>query len=168
MKTQVIFWPKGGSVEKVANQLGELLSVGVESVESLDYSNLASSDLLIFGGSTIGADHWRNDSYKDPWTMFIAELKANDISLQGKKVALFGLGNQILYPAHFVDSIKTMADILVEAGAELVGACENVGYEFTASEALVDGKFIGLPLDEDTQADKTEARLKQWIADLGL
>ena len=168
MKTQIIYWPQGGSVENVANKLSQLLDSTAESVETIDYSKLITADLIIFGGSTIGADHWKNEAYKDPWTMFISELKAKGFSLEGKKVALYGLGNQILYPSHFVDSIKTMADILEEAGATLIGRVPNEGYEFSASEALEGDYFIGLPLDEDTQANKTDDRLRSWIDALGL
>ena len=82
MKTQIIFWPTGGSVEKAANKLAELINITAESVESLDYSKIKSSELLIFGGSTIGADHWKNDTYKDPWTMFVAELGTKGISIK--------------------------------------------------------------------------------------
>ena len=28
---------------------------------------------------------------------------------------------------------------------------------------LRDGKFIGLPLDEDYEADKTDVRIEEWL-----
>ncbi len=168
MNVQLIFWPKGGNVDRVAQKLEKLLGLQGEAVESLDYTRVNDADLLIIGGSTVGADHWKNELYKDPWSLFVAELKEKGYNLKGKKVALFGLGNQVLYPSHFVDSLKSMADVLTAAGAELVGFCENKGYEFYASEALVDGQFIGLPIDEDTQADMTDQRLAAWVKSLGL
>lgn len=169
MNAKIIYWPKGGSVEKVAKKLEEILpTVSAFSVEEIDFNMLAETDLLILGGSTVGADDWKNTNYKDAWAMFFGELNEKEITMSGKKVALFGLGNQVLYPDHFVDSIKTMADYVEETEATLVGACESKGYDFTASEAFIDGKFIGLPLDEDTQASKTDARLEAWVAELGL
>ena len=171
MNTKLIYWPKGGSVEEVANKLTAKLTkhqTSVCCVEDLDYTTIDSVELLIVGGSTVGADHWENSAYKDAWTGFFKTLAQDNISLKGKKVALFGLGNQVLYPEHFVDSMKEIADLVTASGATLVGATENKGYDFVSSEALVDGKFIGLALDEDTQAAKTDARLEAWVSQLGL
>lgn len=169
MNTKIIYWPKGGSVEKIAKKLeAKLTKVSAFSVEDIDFNMLADTELLILGGSTVGADDWKNAPYKDAWSMFFNELKQKGIAMRGKKVALFGLGNQVLYPEHFVDSMKDMADYASATEATIIGACETNGYEFSASEAIKDGKFIGLPLDEDTQASKTDARIDAWIATLGL
>ncbi len=169
MNTKIIYWPKGGNVEKIAEKMTTKLN-GVKAycVEELDFNMLSDTELLILGGSTVGADHWNNEAYPDAWAMFFGELKAKGISMEGKKVALYGLGNQVLYPSHFVDSMKDMADAAISTGATLVGACANKDYHFDASEALVDGQFVGLPLDEDTQASKTEARIDAWLKGLDL
>jgi len=169
MNVKIIYWPKSGSVEKVAKKIADKLNnANVFSVENIDYNMLADTELLILGGSTVGADDWKNSNYKDAWSKFFNELNQKGLSLKNKKVAIFGLGNQVLYPEHFVDSMKDMADYVEATGASIVGASENKGYHFTASEALKDGKFIGLAIDEDTQASKTDARIDAWIADLGL
>ena len=34
---------------------------------------------------------------------------------------------------------------------------------FNDSRALKEGRFIGLPLDEDYESDKTEGRIEQWL-----
>ena len=36
-------------------------------------------------------------------------------------------------------------------------------YVFNDSRALKEGRFIGLPLDEDYESDKTEGRIEQWL-----
>jgi flavodoxin I len=167
MSTQIIYWPKGGSVEKVANKLeSKLENVNTSAIEELDYSKLASSELIILGGSTVGSDHWTNSTYKDIWTAFFNSVKKQKIDLKGKKVALFGLGDQILYPANFVDSMKELAAMAEEQGASLVGATKNSGYTFEASQALKGDEFIGLPLDEDTEPELTDGRLDTWLAKL--
>ena len=38
------------------------------------------------------------------------------------------------------------------------------GYTFDDSEAVIDGKFIGLPLDDINEDDKTDTRIEAWIA----
>ena len=44
-----------------------------------------------------------------------------------------------------------------------MGAVSTDGYSFEESEAVRDGKFIGLPLDADNESDKTETRILAWI-----
>ena len=41
-------------------------------------------------------------------------------------------------------------------GANIVGAVSTDGYSFDESEAVKDGKFVGLALDADNESDKTE------------
>ena len=40
------------------------------------------------------------------------------------------------------------------------------GYTFDDSEAVIDGKFIGLPLDDINEDDKTETRIEAWLAQI--
>ena len=37
------------------------------------------------------------------------------------------------------------------------------GYEFEESEAIFDGKFIGLPIDEDFEPELTDERVAKWL-----
>jgi flavodoxin I len=48
-------------------------------------------------------------------------------------------------------------------GAELTGKVPTDGYEFEESEAVMDGKFMGLPLDEDFEPELTDERISGWI-----
>jgi flavodoxin I len=50
------------------------------------------------------------------------------------------------------------------SGARLVGQVDVDGYTFDDSSAVVDGKFVGLPLDDVNEDDKTDARIEAWIA----
>ena len=52
------------------------------------------------------------------------------------------------------------------SGAKFIGAVETDGYTFDDSEAVIDGKFIGLPLDDINEDDKTDTRIEAWIADI--
>ena len=40
------------------------------------------------------------------------------------------------------------------------------GYTFDDSEAVIDGKFIGLPLDDINEDDQTDSRIEAWLADI--
>lgn len=48
-------------------------------------------------------------------------------------------------------------------GANIVGAVSTDGYTFDESEAVKDGKFVGLALDADNESDKTEERISNWV-----
>jgi flavodoxin I len=39
-------------------------------------------------------------------------------------------------------------------------------YDFSESKAVVDGKFLGLAIDEDNQSELTESRVKSWVSQL--
>ena len=51
-----------------------------------------------------------------------------------------------------------------DSGAKFIGSVETDGYTFDDSEAVIDGKFIGLPLDDINEDDKTDTRIEAWIA----
>ena len=64
--------------------------------------------------------------------------------------------------------MKELYDAAQAAGATLVGEVSTEGYTYDDSEAVVDGKFVGLALDEENEGDKTEARIDAWLPTLGL
>ena len=56
-----------------------------------------------------------------------------------------------------------LARELMNNGAELVGQVPVDDYDFEESEAIVDGKFLGLPVDEDFEPELTDQRVKNWV-----
>ena len=52
------------------------------------------------------------------------------VDFSGKKVAIFGLGDQEGYPDTFVDAIGVLANIVREGGDAVVGQVSTDGYEF--------------------------------------
>ena len=40
------------------------------------------------------------------------------------------------------------------------------GYTFSKSYAVRDGKFVGLPIDEINESEKTDERLEAWVESL--
>jgi flavodoxin I len=47
-----------------------------------------------------------------------------------------------------------------------VGFWPTDGYEHEASLAVKNGKFVGLALDEDNQAELTEERIQKWVTQI--
>ena len=52
------------------------------------------------------------------------------MKLKGKKVAIFGLGDQIRYPENFADGIGLLAEVFEGDEATLVGFTSSEGYTF--------------------------------------
>ncbi|HAC73652.1 MAG TPA: flavodoxin, partial [Porphyromonadaceae bacterium] len=48
----------------------------------------------------------------------------------------------------------------------VVGFVDDEGYTYDDSTAVVDGRWVGLPIDEDNEYDQTDARLKAWVEEL--
>jgi flavodoxin I len=74
------------------------------------------------------------------------------------------LGDQILYPEHYVDGMAIIRDEFKNAGAEIIGAWPAEGYEHTDSKSLEGDHFIGLALDDDQQSELSNARIEKWVA----
>jgi flavodoxin I len=77
-----------------------------------------------------------------------------------------GLGDQENYGDTFCDGMAILAEKVEERGGTVVGFTSTEGYSYDNSEAEKDGRFIGLVIDEDSQSDKTDSRIKAWVADL--
>ena len=54
-------------------------------------------------------------------------------------------------------------DVLKQKDVSLVGQVDSSDYSYDDSEALVNGKFVGLALDEDNESSKTDERIKGWV-----
>lgn len=53
-----------------------------------------------------------------------------------------------------------------DSGARFVGSVSTDGYTFDDSAAVVDGQFVGLPLDDVNEDIKTDGRIDAWIAQI--
>ena len=103
---------------------------------------------------------------QNDWEDYFDKFKTIDFT--GKKVALFGLGDQIGYGEWYCDGIGILAQVVEKNGGNIIGFTEkDDSYEFESSKALFDeNTFWGLALDEDNQDDLTEDRLKNWFEKL--
>lgn len=165
-KTALIFSPEGGNVNSVTDMLGELIGmdkVDIFPAKDVEEGDLNDYDQLILLGSTVGTDHWSNETIIDEWPGFYNKVK--DIPFEDKKVAIVGLGNSFLYPSHFADGMAAHCEKLKNLNARVLGRVEAKGYDFTDSESLdEDGYFCGLAIDEDNEPELTKERLENWLS----
>jgi flavodoxin I len=163
-KIGLFFGPQKGSVHRVAEKVKAAL--GEQEVEMISVNNASTSDLekynlIIFGISTVGKETWDSDYSNTDWSKFFPNISKVDFS--GKTVAIFGLGDHVTYSGYFVNAMGMLAKDLMKSGATIVGQVDPSGYEFDESEAILDGKFTGLPIDEDFEPELTDERVDNWI-----
>lgn len=157
MKAVIIYGSDSGMTENVASAMARQLGGRAIDILVATTADFENADLLILGTPTYG-----DGALQGAWEERLDLLRAADLS--GKRVALFGLGDQSSYPDTFVDAMSELHDVVSERGAMVVGATATDGYEFAGSRAIRDGKFVGLVLDDNNQAGKTDRRIAAWLA----
>ncbi|UBM62682.1 flavodoxin domain-containing protein [Candidatus Sulfidibacterium hydrothermale] len=166
-KTALLYWGKGGNVENAAKIIYRQLDPQTTDFMPLDEFNPEDLDqysLVILGGSTVGAENWEDTSNDNLWNNFFRNIQHKDLS--HITFAAFGLGDQVLYPAHFVDGLGFFHEEISKTNARVIGRWPTEGYRFTDSEGVEGDYFYGLALDEDNEPEKTEERAKKWVAQL--
>lgn len=159
-KTIVVYGSTTGTCESIAQTLGDQLGAEVINVSDLTADQLAEADNIVLGTSTWGAGELQDD-----WYDGVNVVKSANLS--GKRVALFGCGDSASYSDTFCGGMKELYDAAVAAGATVVGAVPTDGYTFDDSDAVVDGQFVGLALDDVNEDDKTSERISAWLPALG-
>ena len=166
-KIGLFFGPLKGSVQHVAEKVKAALgeqNVEMIPVNEADANDLEKFDKIIFGISTVGKETWDQDFSNTDWSKFFPNISKVDYS--GKTVAIFGLGDHITYSSYFVNAMGVLAKELLENGATIIGKVDPASYEFDDSEAIIDGMFTGLPIDEDFQPELTDERVTNWVNDI--
>src|SRR3712207_1349183 len=96
-------------------------------------------------------------------TLFPYTTLFRSTDLTGKVVAIFGCGDSESYSDTFCGGMAELYNAAKESGAKVVGEVSTEGYTYDDSEAVVDGKFMGLALDEVNEDDKSDDRIAAWI-----
>lgn len=159
-KTIVVYGSTTGTCESIAQAIGDQLGAEVINVADLTANQLAEADNIVLGTSTWGAGELQDD-----WYDGVNVVKS--VNLSGKRVAIFGCGDSASYSDTFCGGMKELYDAAVAAGATVVGAVPTDGYTFDDSDAVVDGQFVGLALDDVNEDDKTSERISAWLPALG-
>ncbi len=164
----IFFGTNTGKTRKVAKMIkkrfdDETMADPV-NVNRSSVDDIAQYQYLIFGSPTLGEGVLPGlsaDCENESWEEFLPKLESVDFS--GKTIAIYGLGDQVGYAHEFLDAMIDLYEFFKERGANIVGAWPTDGYEFEHSEAIIDGKFVGLALDLDNQSGLTEQRLDAWL-----
>jgi flavodoxin II len=146
------------AAEKMRAIIGEDL-IDLHNVKETPLSLMTDYDLLILGIST-----WDFGEIQEDWNELWDQVSG--LSLNGKTVALFGLGDQEGYGEWYLDAMGMLHDELKATGVNFIGYWPNdEKYEFEASKALTEdeSQFVGLALDEDSQYELSDERIATWV-----
>lgn len=159
MRVTVIYGTDGGNTRRIAEQIASRIGGKPVDICTAANSDFEDCDLLILGTPTCGYGDLQYD-WENRLSVFA------EVDFADRKVALFGLGDQATYADTFADAMGVLYEELAGRGATVVGSTSTEGYDFYSSRAVHDDHFVGLVLDEDVQAEKTEERIASWIASL--
>lgn len=161
-KIGIFYGSTTGNTETSAQRIQQ--EFGEDIAQLFDVSEATSKDIEQFTNLVFGASTWGIGDLQDDFESFMTEI--SEANLLGKKVAIFGLGDQYAYSDSFVDAIAEIYKNLKEKGCDLVGSTTTQGYEYDETQAEIDGRLVGLALDEENQSSLSETRIKNWVNEL--
>jgi len=160
----LFFGTQTGKTEEAAAMIATETGLEAQDIGDVSAADLAGFDGIIAGCPTwhTGADEQRSGT---TWDDYLEEIRGLDMG--GKPVAIFGMGDQAGYGDNYCDGIEELHSTFAAAGAKMLGAVDASPYDmYTESKSVADGKFLGLPLDNDNEPDMSEARIKAWVEQL--
>ena len=177
MTIGLYFGTQTGKTETVCGYIKD--EFGDAVANAIDVSKKDLADFPNFDGLICGIPTWNTGAETlrsgTAWDELLEDIP--DLDLKGKPVAIFGLGDSVGYGEDFVDAMEELHRYFEKAGAKMVGYVPIEGYTFTKSRCLIphlneitppeDGeKFCRLPVDEDSEGELTEERVKNWCTQL--
>ncbi|MDE6512909.1 MAG: flavodoxin [Muribaculaceae bacterium] len=160
-KFGIFYGSQTGMTASVARRIASKL--GLDEADVYDVAKTAPSvvgdyENLIFATST-----WGSGDVEVDWLDFLDALKAMD--LRGHRVALVGVGDETMADT-FNSGVGIIYDKLKDSGAYFIGSYPADVYKFNHSDAIIDGKPVGLLLDETNHADLTDGRIDGWLLEV--
>jgi len=155
------------AAELIVEKFGSEIAEGPFEIDTLQGNlgkKLDEYEALIVGTPTwnTGADTERSGTGWDE--VYYGEMQ--DLNVSGRKIAVFGLGDQMSYGENYADASGELYDVFENLGCKMMGHTSQEGYEHEASKAIRGSSFCGLLLDAVNQEDQTESRVKNWVVQL--
>ena len=170
-KIGMFFGTETGTTRLIAKKMYKLLGDDIAdkpvNVNRIAPADMLQYDALILGTPSYGVGDIPGKSagcLESNWEEFLAQMQSPDFS--GKRIAMFGLGAQERYSERFASSLIALYQVFAGYGADMIGDWSCEGYTFESSASVVDGRFVGLVIDQRTQGMYTDERLARWVAQI--
>jgi flavodoxin I len=161
-KTAIVYSFNTKKSAKIAEKIKE--EFNDDAIEMVNAEDITEEQFTAYEQLILGVSTWFDGELPNYWDEFVPAIE--DMDLKGKKIAIFGLGDQKGYPENFQDGLGLMAEILEKQGAKIVGFTSTDGFTYERSRAERGDQFVGLSLDLENQSSKTNARITAWVKDL--
>lgn len=155
----ILYGSNEGNTKSVAEKVKNILNIDALNISDTNEEEISNLDFIIFATST-----WGTGDLSDDWEDNIEKLK--EIDLSNKKIAFLGLGDQYTYGSTFCDALNLIYEEIKHHPIKLVGKWPTEGYEYDESQSIIDGKFLGLIIDEDNEPELTDSRIEKWVEQL--
>merc|ERR1712118_237053 len=139
MSAMLLYSTTTGNTETAAGYIAAATGLEATDIGDASVDDIKAADSLIIGAPTwhTGADSERSGT---AWDDFLyGDLTGLD--LKGKKVAVFGVGDQSGYADNFCDAMDELASCFKGQGAEIIGAVSTDGYDHEESKSVDGDKF---------------------------
>lgn len=155
----IFYGSTSGNTKLIAENIKANLTEDL--VDIYDVKNVSITDVEKYDNIILGSSTWGIGILQEDFDLFLhTTLKKAD--LKGKKIAIFGTGDSAEYPESFADSIGIIFEALEGKGVIFVGEVSTEGYSFESSLAIFNDKFVGLPLDDDSDEEQNDLRISLW------
>lgn len=160
-KFGIFYGSNTGVTASVAKRIAEKLQVKDEDIHNV--ADTAPSAVGPYENLILGTSTWGAGEEQDDWFDFLDGLQQED--LRGKRIALFGVGDQTMADS-FCSGVGEIYKRLKDTDAYFEGSFPADVYKFKHSEAIVDGRPVGLLLDEVNNPELTDGRIDGWLLTL--
>lgn len=159
----LVFGTDTGNTEEIGEKICDRLAAAAAPVEMVNITDIDANFFEAYDFIIMGIPTWDFGGIQEDWEE--CESIITTAQLQGKTVALYGLGDQLGYGDYFLDALGWLHKRVVAAGATVIGYWPTEGYDFEASLGLTEDKrlFLGLAIDDDQQFDLTDGRIDGWL-----
>lgn len=155
------------SVSRATSEVADLIQTQLGSkaaepadIADIDVQSLESYEALVVGSPTYNTNAEDNRT-GTPWDDFLyGDL--NKANLNGKPVAVYGVGDAVGYPKFFCDAIEELHDRFQSQGCRMIGYTPSDSVEYESSKAVRDDHFLGLALDTVNEGADTSKRVNAW------
>ncbi len=163
-KIAILYGSTSNNTENIAEVIAKKLTD--HEVDIFNVADISADDIKNYTNLILGTSTWGLGDLQDDWDSFLSDFSKMDFT--GKKIALFGLGDSMSYPDTFVDGMGTIYNEIADKGSVIIGQVDTEGYSFDESTSVIDGKFIGLALDNDNESHLSKDRIENWIQNISL
>ena len=159
MPIGIFYGSSTGNTRKVAEEIRDNLETGLVDIYNVIDAKI--EDIEKYQNIILGSSTWGEGILQENFEEFLYNV-LQKADLKGKKIAIFGTGDSSAYPNSFADSIGIIFEALEGKGVIFVGEFPTKGYEFVSSLSIFGDKFVGLPLDDDSDEEQNKLRIEIW------